>query len=205
MTALRAVSWLLILGSLSGCQGPGYERIPATAVNNPDPLLGSTLRVKNDPAPTPDSTAAAPAKTEAPVTPTSQRPNDTNRIGPLTFRPSTPAPPVKHPADAFQPGTASLTLGVKEPKPETPAESPIRPVANVAPASDPEIVRGYRQRLIALRASSPKTRLLENGVWQAVAHFDVDDKTGQVRRVEAHGVTEADALLAILEQVERNK
>src|SRR5207253_5012974 len=103
------------------------------------------------------------------------------------------------------PGAATLTMGVKEPKPEAPADQNVRPVSNFAPVSNPEVVQGYRKRLLDLHATSPKTRQLENGTWEAVAYFEASDKPGQLRRIEAQGTSEADALLAIVEQVERIK
>jgi hypothetical protein len=206
MTA-RPYHWLLIVSLLSGCKGPGYDRIPATAVDNPDPLMGSRLpKVDTTAPPSKTETAAVPAGgTEAPATPTSQRPTEPNRIGPLTYRPSTTAQQPKQPADAFSPGAATLTMGVREPKPETPTDQNVRPASSFAPVSDPEVVKGYRKRLLDLLATSPKTRLLDSGAWEAVAYFEATDRPGELRRIEAQGVSEADALLAIIEQVQRKQ
>lgn len=204
MRAPKALPWLLALGLLAGCRGPGYERIPATAVNNPDPLLGNRIPKTDLSDPPPTDTASAPRNTEAPATPTTQR-NGESRIGPLTFRPTAAAQQPRQPADAFSPGTATLAVGVREPKPEPPVDQNVRPVSTFAPVSDPEVVKGYRKRLLDLNATAPKTRQLENGAWEAVAYFETPDKPGELRRIAAEGVSEADALLAIVEKVGQNK
>jgi hypothetical protein len=205
MTA-RLYLWLLIVSLLAGCKWAGYDRIPATAVDNPDPLMGSRLpKVDTSAPPEKTETAAVSPTMETPATPASQRNVEQNRIGPLTYRPAATAPPPKQPADAYSPGPATLTMGVKEPKPDTPADQNIRPASTFAPVSDPEVVKGYRRRLLDLRATTPKTRLIDSGAWEAVAYFEATDKPGELRRIEAQGVSEADALLAIIEQVQRKQ
>jgi len=205
MPAAKAFLCLLTFGLLTGCQGPGYERIPATAVDNPDPLLSSRIPKADMSGPPPAEMAAAGPKTDMPVTTTSQPRTTENRIGPLTFRPTTSAQQPPQPADVFSPGAASLAVGAREPKPALPADQNVRPASTFAPVSDPEIVKGYRQRLLALNATPPKTRPLDSGAWEAVAYFEDPRRPGELRRISAEGVSEADALLAILEQVERNK
>ncbi len=204
MPVAKVFVCVLTLGLLAGCRGPGYERIPATAVDNPDPLLGSRIPKTDLSGPPPAETAVAP-RTETPLTTTSQPRTSENRIGPLTFRPTTTAQQSRQPADAFSPGAATLAVGAREPKPELPADQNVRPASTFAPVSDPEVVKGYRQRLLTLNATSPKTRQLESGAWEGVAYFEDPRSPGELRRIAAEGVSEADALLAILEQVERNK
>lgn len=48
-----------------------------------------------------------------------------------------------------------------------------------------------------------RTKALPNGTWEAVGHFPTESKPDQLRRIETHGATESDALLAILEQLEK--
>jgi hypothetical protein len=204
----RPLFGILFASLLAGCQGAGYDRIPATAADNPDPLMASRLPKVDTAAPPPaksEVVATTPTGPEAPVTPTTQRSNDPNRIGPLTYRPTSTGTGPKQPADTYSPGPATLTMGVKEPKLENNADQNVRPASTFAPVSDPEVIKSYRKRLLELGATSPKTRLLDNGAWVAFAYFEAPDKPGELRRIETQGVSEADALLAILEQVQRNR
>jgi hypothetical protein len=79
----------------------------------------------------------------------------------------------------------------------------VQPAANNVPASNPDVVQDYRNRMNRFGVAGLRTKALGNGTWEAVGHFPVTAKPNELRRIEAHGATEADALLAILEQLEK--
>ena len=201
---------LLLIAATLGCRTPGYDRIPATTVDNPDPLLGGVAKPRS----TTDSAVAAgptksaesaPGPSGAIASPTAlQTQNQPDRIGPLAVAP--PPKAALQPTDnsGLSPGTAVLTLGVKEPQPETPDQT-IRPAGSVIPAANPEVVQSYRKQLNEKGAIGLRTKQLEAAKWEAIAHFPTTAKADQLRRIEAQGTTEADALAAIVEQLEKQK
>jgi hypothetical protein len=202
---------LLFVISIFGCRTSGYDRIPTTAVDNPDPLLGGIAKplAGADSAVTANPTNSAnPARAAdssgVPAAPTAQRNvAQPDRIGPLaaalppkaTLEPTT--------SNGTTPGTAVLTLGVKEPQPE--ANQTISPAGSVIPASNPEVVQGYRKQLNEKGAIGLRTKELEGTKWEAIAHFPTADQPNHLRRIEAQGATEAEALSAIIEQLEKRK
>lgn len=193
----RILALVLLSGCIVGCRTTDHDRLPATAVDNPDPIMGGNAKLR--PPPGQDNTPAVAA-----ATPTGQqKPTSQDRIGPLTFQPkSTPAPePVNTPGLA--PSTASLTRQVKEVPPEPTRDPQVQPVQNAVPASSPEVVQNYRQRLAPYGVVGLRTKAIANGTWEAVAHFPLPSRPNDLRRIEAHGATESDALLAIVEQVEK--
>jgi len=204
--------WLAIALLVAGCRTQGYDRIPATAVDNPDPLMGGAAkpRTNADPAvaanPTkPAETATSPVSSGVPASPTAQRTQpQPDRIGPLTVNPPPKATLEPAASTGISPGTASLTLGVKEPQPDQPDQN-IRPAGSFIPAANPEVVQSYRKQLNEKGAIGLRTKQLEAAKWEATAHFPTADQTNQLRRIEAQGTTEADALLAIIEQLEKKK
>ncbi len=159
----------------------------------------------------PDAIAWAPKNQDAiQGTPTGQRiePRGAgvapDRIGPLTVAsPSQPRVDSTAQGGAGS-GTASLTLGVREPKWDA-AEGQIRPASTFVPTANPEAVLSYRKQLHDLGAIGVKTKQLEITRWEAFGHFQDVGQSGQMRRIEAQGATEADALLAILEQLQGKK
>jgi hypothetical protein len=114
-------------------------------------------------------------------------------------------------SNGTSPGTAVLTLGVKEPPSDDaaqqarPANQTIQPTASFVPASNPEVVLSYRKQLNEKGAVGLRTKQLEAAKWAAIAHFPTADKPDQLRRIEAQGTTEADALSAIVEQLGKQK
>lgn len=184
---------LLSLGLVCGCRSTSNDRLPATAVDNPDPIFGGTAKLR----PPPGAENAPPLN----GTPTGQSKSE-DRIGPLQFQPrssgSTPPPNA-----GMSPGTAVLTSGVKPPAAEPIRDQQIQPAASTAPASSPEVVQEYRQRMNKFGVAGLRTKALSDGTWEAVGHFPTADQPNQLRRIEAQGATEADALLAILEQLEK--
>ncbi len=184
---------------LSGCRTTNGDRLPATAVDNPDPIFGANAKLREQP---PAGVAAPPAG-GAPAVPTSQRTGSTDRIGPLAMQPRNPIPSETSVSPGVTPGTANLTLGVRPPASDAVRDSQVKPAANTAPASNPELVQEYRNRMNKFGVAGLRTKALDNGDWEAVGHFPVASQPNQLRRIEAHGATEADALLAILEQLEK--
>lgn len=202
---------LLFVISIFGCRTAGYDRIPATAVDNPDPLLGGVAKPRSgtDSAVVANPTnPASPARTAdssgVPATPTAQRNlAQSDRIGPLTVAPPPKATLEPTASNGITPGTAALTLGVKEPQPES--DQTIHPAGSVIPASNPEVVQGYRKQLNEKGVIGLRIKQLEAAKWEAIAHFPTADQPNQLRRIEAQGTTEADALSAIIEQLEKRK
>src|SRR5438552_27107 len=112
---IKTVSLLLLGTALAaGCQTGGADRIPATTVDNPDPIFGGVAKPRQDTAVAATTTpatktadiAAAPAS--LPAMPTGQRATPTaDRIGPLTVNPP-PKPSIDQPmaaSSAISPGT----------------------------------------------------------------------------------------------------
>lgn len=183
---------------LSGCRTTNGDRLPATAADNPDPIFGANAKLREQP---PSGVSAPPGG--APAVPTSQRSGSSDRLESIPLTPTRPAPTVSTVSPGVTPGTANLALGVRPPPPEPIRDSQVKPVANTAPASSPEVVQDYRNRMNKFGVAGLRTKALDNGDWEAVGHFPVASQPNQMRRIEAHGATEADALLAILEQLEK--
>ncbi|HMO34546.1 MAG TPA: hypothetical protein PKA06_00750, partial [Gemmatales bacterium] len=101
------------------------------------------------------------------------------------------------------PGTAALTKQVKQPITQAAVDTTIQPVQNNPGTSNPELLQHYRQKLTPFGLAGLRTKPLESGVWEAIAHFPLPDDPSQLRRIETQGMTEADALQAILEQIEK--
>jgi hypothetical protein len=201
---------ILSAGLLAGCQGTGYDRIPATVVDNPDPLLGGAAKPRQDGSP---QTGPAPQdgfRPSAPVaaTPTAQpgaaapaQPID--RIGPLTASPSPKTGPSQPAQPGMTPATASLALGVRQPAYDSPIDQQVQPASGFIPTPNPQAVQKYRQQLTDLGAIGLRTRQLDATHWLAAGNFPETGRPNSIRRVEAQGLTEADALLAIVEQLEK--
>lgn len=194
----RLFSILACTVMISGCRTTNGDRLPATAADNPDPIFGANAKLREQP---PAGVSAPPGG--APAVPTSQRTGSTDRIGPLQMQPRTPTPAETSAPPGVTPGTANLALGVRPPPPEPIRDQQVKPAANTAPASSPELVQEYRNRMNKFGVAGLRTKALDNGDWEAVGHFPVASQPNQMRRIEAHGATEADALLAILEQLEK--
>jgi hypothetical protein len=186
---------LIMLTSVTGCRSTSNDRIPATAVDNPDPIFGGTAKAKN----------LADGNKEVAGAPTSQTKTRDDRIGPLTVPARQEKSAEPNNVSGASPGTASLTGLVKQPKPEPVKDAQVQPVQNTLPVSNPDVVQNYRQRLIPFGVVGLRTKPLGSGAWEAIAHFPAPDDPNQLRRIETQGVTEADALLAIVEQVEKPK
>lgn len=187
---------LLICALLAGCRSTDNDRLPVTAVDNPDPIMGGNAKLRQ-----PGGQDTTPAV--AAGTPTGQQKTSQDRIGPLTFQPKSAPPPEPVNSAGVAPGTAMLTSQVKEVRPEPVRDTQVQPVQNAVLVSSPEVVQSYRQRLTPYGVAGLRTKALTNGTWEAVAHFPSPSKPNEMRRIEAHGATEADALLAIVEQVEK--
>lgn len=199
----RLVSISICLLVLSGCRSTNGDRLPATAVDNPDPIFGGNAKLRQPPGGEQSpGNVSVPANT-ATGTPTSQRSGSGDRIGPLSVQPRNPAPTEAAVGAGVAPGTANLTTGVRPPPPEPMHDQQVKPAANNVPASNPDVVQNYRTRMNRFGVAGLRTKALDNGTWEAVGHFPVTGKTNELRRIEAHGATEADALLAILEQLEK--
>jgi hypothetical protein len=199
----RLVSIIICGLALSGCRSANNDRLPATAVDNPDPIFGGNAKLHQPPAgEQPPGNVSVPANT-ATGTPTSQRSASSDRIGPLSVQPINPGPTEVPVAPGVTPGTANLTTGVRPPPPEPIHDQQVKPAANNVPASNPDVVQDYRNRMNRFGVAGLRTKALDNGTWEAVGHFPVTAQPNQLRRIEAHGATEADALLAILEQLEK--
>lgn len=187
----------LLLGTtlLGGCRSTSGDRLPSTAVDNPDPIFGGTSKAKT-------ANAGNEPAQSAPGTPTSQR-GSGERIGPLSFPPNNTAspPPAANPGTST--GTAMLTSRVRPPVVEPVHDQQVQPAANTVPASNPAVVQEYRQRMNKYGVAGLSTKALGNGTWEAIGHFPSASQPNQLRRIEAQGATEADALLAILEQLEK--
>lgn len=193
MSKLLAASIIVVTVILPGCRSTSNDRLPATAVDNPDPIFGGAGKAKQEQPP--------PGAGQSVATPTGQsKPND--RIGPLQVNPASTSKPIE-PTSGASPGTANLTSGVKPPVSEPIKDQAVQPAANTVPASSPEVVQDYRQRMNKFGVAGLRTKALPQGGWEAVGHFPTANQPNQLRRIEAHGATEADALLAILEQLEK--
>lgn len=201
---IRLVSIILCLLALGGCRSTNNDRLPATAADNPDPIFGGNAKLRQPPAgEQPPGNVSVPANT-ATGTPTSQqRSGSGDRIGPLNVQPRNPAPAEATVGAGVAPGTANLATGVRPPPPEPMHDQQVKPAANNVPASNPDLVQDYRNRMNRFGVAGLRTKALDNGTWEAVGHFPVTTQPNQLRRIEAHGATEADALLAILEQLEK--
>jgi hypothetical protein len=186
----RGLFLVLAAFLLTGCRTTHDDRIPATAVDNPDPTFGGTAKAKN----------LAEGNKDISGTSTAQNKTRDDRIGPLTVKPPEKEKP-SDPGTGFSPTTATLTKQVKQPAPVR--DTQVQPVQNTLPASNPEVVQNYRQRLTPFGVTGLRTKALESGAWEAIAHFPAPNDPNQLRRIEAQGTTEADALLAIVEQVEK--
>lgn len=200
---IRIFSIVVCIVTLSGCRSTNGDRLPATAADNPDPIFGANAKLRQ-----PAGGEQPPAGVTAPpggvpAVPTSQRTGSTDRIGPLSMQPRSPSPAESSVSPGVTPGTANLALGVRPPPPELIHDQQVKPVSNTAPASSPELVQEYRNRMNKFGVAGLRTKALGNGDWEAVGHFPVASQPNQMRRIEAHGTTEADALLAILEQLEK--
>ncbi len=199
---VRLVSISICLLALSGCRSTNGDRLPATAADNPDPIFGGNAKLRQPPSgEQPSGNVSVPANT-ATGTPTSQRSGSGDRIGPLSVQPRNPAPTDAAVGAGVAPGTANLTTGVRPPV-EPMHDQQVKPAANNVPTSNPDVVQDYRTRMNRFGVAGLRTKALDNGTWEAVGHFPVTGKTNELRRIEAHGATEADALLAILEQLEK--
>lgn len=200
----RLFSILVCTVILSGCRTTNGDRLPATAVDNPDPIFGANAKLRQPAAAEqPLAGVTAPPGGVAAV-PTSQRNGSSDRLEPLPMlKPSKPVPTENSVSQGVTPGTANLALGVRPPPPEPIRDQQVKPVANTVPASSPELVQQYRDRMNKFGVAGLRTKALENGTWEAVGHFPVASQPNQLRRIEAQGTTEADALLAILEQLEK--
>jgi len=199
----RLVIFLVCVLLVSGCRTTNNDRLPATAVDNPDPIFGGTAKLKQPPSgeQPPAGVTAPPNGTTA--IPTSQRSGSTERIGPLSFQPrnsTSTEPPV---TPGVTPGSANLTTGVRPPPVEPTPDQQVKPVTNTVPASNPELVQDYRNRMNRYGVVGLRTKALDNGTWEAVGHFPVNNQANQLRRIEATGTTEADSLMAIIEQLEK--
>lgn len=210
MTRLLTVCLVLVV--ITGCQTPHSDRIPATAVDNPDPIFGGTSKPGQvSPPPVVAGNQTQPVVSSPPTsnnglpaTPTGQKqPASTERIGPLNFQQKPVSPPPAEPIAGLSPGTANLTSQVKDVKPPPVQDSQVQPVQGYLPASNPQIVQEYKQRMIQHGVVGLRTKPIGNGSWEAVGHFPTPDQPNQLRRIEAQGVTEADALLAIVEQLDK--
>lgn len=209
----RILTGCIILSLTIGCQTPHSDRIPATAADNPDPIFGGTSKPPAGQSAPPSvasnqaqPSVSAPPGTANPVsaTPTGQRqPTSTERIGPLNFQQKPSSPPPIEAIAGISPGTANLTNQVKEVKPPPVQDSQVQPAQGYVPASNPQIVQEYKQRMIQHGVVGLRTKPIGNGSWEAVGYFPTPDKPDQLRRIEAQGVTEADALLAIVEQLDK--
>ncbi|HQR42124.1 MAG TPA: hypothetical protein PLX97_05555 [Gemmatales bacterium] len=191
------VCTILILVTV-GCRSTNGDRLPATAVDNPDPIFGGTAKLKNQDKEKDAVVAAVP-------TGSGQKAPAADRIGPLTIQPkqtntSTESSPVPG-----TPGTASLTNQVKEVKPAPVQETQVQPVQAQLTASNPQVVQDYRQRMATYGVAGLRTKNLGNGTWEAVGHFPTPEQPDQLRRIEAQGTSETDALQAIIEQLEKKK
>lgn len=186
---------LVMLTGMMGCRTTNNDRIPATAVDNPDPVFGGTAKAKN----------LAEGNKEVVGAPTGQTKTRDDRIGPLTVPARQEKTAEHNNVSGASPGTASLTGLVKQPKPEPVKDTQVQPVQNTLPVSSPDVVQNYRQRLTPFGVVGLRTKPLGNGAWEAIAHFPAPNDPNQLRRIETQGVTEADALLAIVEQVEKAK
>jgi hypothetical protein len=210
----KLVRGIICVALFAGCRTQGYDRIPATTVENPDPLLGGAVKLRPD-APVADAAPAsttpnhgsanASNSTNVAASPTAQRQQTPpDRIGPLTATPPLAArTPVEINTSSISPGTASLTLGVREP--QSIADQNVQPASSFIPAAHPELVQGYRKQLSDRGAVGLRTKQLEAAKWEAMAHFPATGQGNQFRRIEAQGTTEADALLAIVEQLDVKK
>jgi len=192
----KHISLVLILSAgLIGCRTTNNDRIPATAVGNPDPIFGGTAKAKN----------MAEGNKEVAAVPASQTKTKEDRIGPLTVQPPSNKPVEPLVTSGTSPGTASLTGQLKYPQAEPVKDTQVQAVQNTLPTSSPEVVQNYRQRLTPYGVVGLRTKPLGNGAWEAVGHFPSPNDPNQLRRIETQGVSEADALLAIVEQVEKAK
>jgi hypothetical protein len=199
---VRWACCLLFLNLLVGCRSTNGDRLPATAVDNPDPLWGSQGKLKTtdkdkDPQSEKDRQPAVAAANEKQPSP--------ERIGKLTVQPPPKSSKDTSSSSGTIPTAASLTSQVREPKPVVPVESPVQPAQATLSASDPMVVQNYRQRLTPFGVVGLRTKNLGASGWEASAHFPVPGEAQQLRRIEAQGATESDALLAIVEQVEKKK
>lgn len=188
---------------LTGCRTTNGDRLPATAADNPDPIFGGTAKLRQSQEKEPPAVAST-TSTPPPGMPTSQR-SAGDRIGPLGFQPKSTPVANTAPPPGITPGTANLATGVKPPEPESVRDQQVQPVSNNVPASSPEVVNDYRNRMNRFGVVGLRTKALPNGTWEAVGHFPVPSKPDQLRRIETQGVTEADALLAILELLEKQQ
>ncbi|MFT3879095.1 MAG: hypothetical protein QM703_05465 [Gemmatales bacterium] len=188
---------------LSGCRTTNGDRLPATAADNPDPIFGANAKLRQPVAGEQPPAGVTAPPGGAPAIPASQRSGSTDRIGPLQMQPRNSTPVESSVTPGVTPGAANLTLGVRPPPPEPIRDQQVKPVANTTPASSPELVQDYRNRMNKFGVAGLRTKALDNGDWEAVGHFPVASQPNQMRRIEAHGATEADALLAILEQLEK--
>jgi hypothetical protein len=188
--------FVFILCLLAGCRSTSSDRLPATAAENPDPIFGGTAKLRQ---PVTENGSATFSATPAGQ---GQRNNNSDRIGPLTFQPRQTSPVEAAPA-GMPPAPAVLTTQVKEPKTEPVRDAQVQPAQGYQPASSPQVVEEYRQRMNRFGVAGLRTKGLPNGTWEAVGHFPVASQPNQLRRIEANGANEADALLAILEQLEK--
>lgn len=201
----RFVSIAICILVLSGCRSTNGDRLPATAAENPDPIFGGNGKLRPPPGgEQPPAGVTAPPGGAAAI-PTSQRTGSTERIGPLSFQPQSPAPSEAPVTPGITPGAANLTTGVRPPPADPIRDQQVKPATNNVPSSNQEVVQDYRNRMNRFGVVGLRTKALENGTWEAVGHFPVNTKPDQLRRIEAHGPTEADALLAILEQLEKQQ
>lgn len=195
---MRWALCVLVLNLLVGCRSTNGDRLPATAVDNPDPIWGGQGKLK-----TADKDKDKEPNTEKDRLPvvatTNEKQPSPEQIGKLTVKP----PPKQSSETSSMPTAASLTSQVKEPKPVQ--EQPVQPVQATLPASDPQVVQNARQRLTPFGVVGLRTKNLGQAGWEASAHFPVPNEPQQLRRIEAQGATESDALLAIVEQVEKKK
>lgn len=192
----RAMGCCLLFGLVlsSGCRTGSDDRLPVTAVDNPDPIFGGAGKPKT-----------TQGNNNQPVagTPTGQQRSQEDRIGPLSFTPKSTAPTQSTTLPGGSPGTASLTNGVKPPQPDKPVDQQVQQMGSVVPASNPAVVEEYRQRMSRFGVAGLRTKALANGTWEAVANLPSTSQPNQMRRIETQGATEADALLAIVEQLEK--
>ena len=193
----------ICLIALGGCRSTNNDRLPATAADNPDPIFGGNAKLRQPPAgEQPPGNVSVPANAVN-GTPTSQRSASGDRIGPLSVQPNNPGSTECPWLPELLQELPTLPPGVRPPPPEPMHDQQVKPAANNVPASNPDVVQDYRNRMNRFGVAGLRTKALDNGTWEAVGHFPVTAQPNQLRRIEAHGATEADALLAILEQLEK--